>query len=525
MKFNKIVAATAAVTMIFTAITAGAEFSGTYPSCVDYTIKSSSTTAGPNTSWTVTEHDEYTFAVSGKEFTVLDTDTEGNYLVLANNMYGRGRFLKGTQGMLDNENLTSSEVNYNPENENSIAYYMDNDFITGNGKTIPDSVKNNILGIKEGTEKPTWKVENEFISYSADANNIIKNNAEQAARLETWLANNGSASREIQAAIVLPSYTELETYKTRAAFPYEASSWNGPITRTFHQTVNANTDKTAIKFGGRFFMPRYIPSTKNFSLWRDGEIDNWVITGDNYAVMPMFMLDKDFFANVKVDFNKLGTEIKNEIIKADIGSLKNIYTDEELLSLGIDVSVLPEVSNIDVAGLRTAGAATELFYDFKGKEGTTEGNSKYEIYVSDTKDGDYVLNETLTEWKALSEDYANKYVKVAVVPVDELGRKGVRVMSDAYYIEETPSEAYVSDVAVAKEGTALKANVTVEGSESDVVKVVIAEFNSDNCMMRMVVSETDTAEAVLENALGTGIAYAKVMVTVNNKPVYFTTVK
>lgn len=335
MKFKKLTAVLSAVaimssTMAFAPVNAANE-NLPYPDNIDYSISVGTTEVRNMFSWTSPEYEYNTFYVGSKGFTILDTDAQGNYLVLAADLYGKSRFLTGTKDMLNNENLKSSDVNYNPENPNSVGYYMDKTFINGNGSYIPEVIKENIIGIKEGTEKPKWKIEGESVAISDEAKSLIDNNATQSARYKTWLSNNNLPEREIQASIVLPSAKEVEKYKSKI---YSSNgNWDGPMTRTMHQRVITNSDNTELVFNARAFRIYY--SNQQMQLWSDTEIDNWVIDGDNYYVRPMFMLDKDFFKNVKLTVDdKLGEQVRTEIAK---------YSAIELISIGYSVHELDEL--------------------------------------------------------------------------------------------------------------------------------------------------------------------------------------
>ena len=97
---------------------------GNYPESVLIDVHNSQ-------SFTPTSFGDFKFSIKSNDtgivrnyFTLLDRDEDGNYLVMAATDFNTNKkFYSGNDGKLDTWEEKASVVHYDPENENSIAYF------------------------------------------------------------------------------------------------------------------------------------------------------------------------------------------------------------------------------------------------------------------------------------------------------------------------------------------------------------------------------------------------------------------
>ena len=375
-----------------------------------------------------------------KSFVLLDRDENGNYLVLAEENYGQSVYYQcETVDELNSADAYASVWSYDPTNVKSVGYYMDNDFLTtGTGVNLPASIKNNILGIKEGTTKPTWKVENVHIDDSIISNNDVSNIVK--VNHQKYLNNNYNDIREIQAAVVLPSYTEYMAYKDKIEVNYV--DWKGPMTRTTRVVAS-------IKDGEAHYEPyHYYIQTPEWELDKNricngGEIDSW--TYAQYHVRPMFWLDKDFFKTSKVVATDIGDEVKKQILQYNVADVAGLYTAEELEAIGY--TNLPTVTVPEITGKVVVGQPLVAKFNYSSPIGATENGTTIQWYISDSAKGPWAAIEgAITDTFTVNADNIGKYIKVVVTPKDILNSVGARTESNVKLLAEAVLFEVSSDV-------------------------------------------------------------------------------
>lgn len=92
----------------------------------------------------------------------------------------------------------------------------------------------------------------------------------------------------------------------------------------------------------------------------------------------------------------------------------------------------PYVQDILILGSPTIGNLIKGTYQFRDKDGDLEVNTTYRWLWSDTLTGNYTpIDGATTDSLTIGENFAGKYVKFEVTPVDEQGAKGEPVLSEA----------------------------------------------------------------------------------------------
>lgn len=138
--------------------------------------------------------------------------------------------------------------------------------------------------------------------------------------------------------------------------------------------------------------------------------------------------------NGEVIYNASMNHYKNGgIYFTTSGSALDVKIDNvEVYKFNHDVvENIPEISNLKIEGQFSPGSVLTAEYDYSNAGGTFEGEPEYEWYSADSQDGDYELikgetGKTLT----VTSEYADKFIKCEVRPIDKNGVFGIAVMSD-----------------------------------------------------------------------------------------------
>ena len=168
---------------------------------------------------------ENVFTVDGKSFILLDRDSKGNYFVMAEDTYGTHSYT--TKEVASVNALTSKDSDYyfDPANETSIAYWLNNGFLTdgnGTGNKLPDAVISNLV-------EKEWEIENNFTAGTESVTGTESNYSDY----ETWLSNR-AGMRTVKSKVSLLSYKEYRTYENKIGIPVRTTgaTWAGAMMRT-----------------------------------------------------------------------------------------------------------------------------------------------------------------------------------------------------------------------------------------------------------------------------------------------------
>ena len=459
-----------------------------------------------------TDHDAHVFKVGNRKFLMLDKDADGNYFVMADENYGSHWFVNNSTDIWTNPELTDDEWNFNPENEKSIAHWLNNDFIQeGNGGAkLPDDILNNII------EDSEWEIEPAPVT-KLSTNDYNKLSAEAKADYDEWLTMQHDGKRTVTADLALVSVSEFAAYNTIIRQP--SGDWKGILTRTIHTDAQYNGDG-GVTYKRRAHHLRGSGSANdNYTTHASFDADLgvsyawWV-----YTVRPVFWLDKDFFKNVKIDITATGTAVKEELKAIGYTDLSETYDNNELSLIGFNARNMPIASNAYITGAKTAGGLLDVKYTYSGKK--TEDGTYFEKYVSDTENGTYALKSKGTTLD-LSTETNGQYVKIAVVPKDNTGNTGKRVWIAPFCLEDIGTAVNESSI----NPSAGSATVKLADTTTACI-ITLAQYDANGEMINSyVVDTTDSEETDFDLTLQDFTAGGKIAIIVEHKdgskPIYY----
>ena len=326
----------------------------------------------------------FRLANSAMDFVLLDTFDDG-YLVMTNSTVGRKIYDPDDTGKFD------------VEDENNIAYWLNNTYLTEaeDGITpLPDIV------IKHLTEHE-WFTEGGHPDTGFGEDYIVK------------------------AKVALMSQTEWVKY-----------FWNGRM------------------FGsdgcGYWYLRTITTEAKLDPPYASGIIVGSEMGTTNFGkatggaqIRPIFVLDKDFFAQEKIDIKKSGGNVL-QTIKENVSEteLIKLYNNKNILN-DMDKSIRPIASNVWYWGITIAGRELYGKYTYLSPNDKPEKNSIFRWLRSNEKDGVYrVIPGANSSTYIPTEADANKYIKFEVIPrsADNIGYP---IRSNAWKIyPETAPETY-----------------------------------------------------------------------------------
>ncbi|MBQ7793780.1 MAG: hypothetical protein IJ366_04590, partial [Clostridia bacterium] len=223
--------------------------------------------------------DEYTFTVDGKSYVLLGEDESGDLFVSSKTVYYGDQ-----EGALWTATTSTAAADYvfSVDNENSIASTFNSE--TWISSNIPSLMQNQL-------KDKVWWTEHDVAAYED---------------IDAWRTT---------AKIALPSYAEIKQYSDRYPFG-SVKSDNREWLRSF-QLIDG--------------------TLKAIGLIDDGKIRSSAIGYYKSYYRPVFYLDKDFFKNVNIGVDSIGSAIKAEIVeKYELSELTSTYTSADLISLGYD---------------------------------------------------------------------------------------------------------------------------------------------------------------------------------------------
>jgi len=460
-------------------------FGGTYPKSEGYAgMQEQGNTTRPSYSQT---NPDYLFSVGGKNFILLDTDKDGNYFVMTDDLYGKHTYDttysgKVTIATMQNNNIVKgpayeikdSEWTFDIADSDNIGYWLNNDFWNngnGTGNILPQEIKDNVI-------ETEWTVEGMKAVRGWTSNNFFD------ALYKTTTAIDFANSRVVEpykttGKIALMSFTEFNKYIDIIGFTHDEDVWRGFMLRTPHAMTSAKTTNetnTVITYtwGGGM--------AKNNSAKGVTPVKNMVTcvndTPDtkNMFVRPVMWLSKDFFKNVKIDLESAGDIAIEEIKKLSLKDILNIYSVDEAASLYEDVTNAPQIENLSIAGTPVIGSVIVPDYDFVPYQNAAEGSSDIYWFTSDTADGDFVISEVTGD--KFYPDTAGKFIKCCIIPKDVNSKSGKMYITDAIGAVTEAKTVSLSDMSVTEEAVSVKINNTFTDKKS--VRLISAVYDKDN---------------------------------------------
>ena len=426
-----------------------------------------------------------------RSFVLLDRDTQGNYLIMVDEDYGYHSYSTlCDDGDTAVTTLNESDWKFDTQNEKSIGYWLNNDFLTnGNGKMkLPQSIVDNLV-------EKDWDVEDNISTNGT----IPSTTTGYDEYLE--LKNSKTGVTTVRGKIALPSRTEFATYKSKISADNTTQktykNWGGYYTRT--GCTEASAVDNAVKYTNYFYHicgSNGAQATAN--LVRDGSLAK--ANTDAYPVRPIFWLEEDFFTTQKIDISKAGANVKKCIKSAGYSELSNLYEDDELEELGFDVANLPKINNIVLTGLRSIGSLNEIFYNYENALGKKEKDTQIEKYSGITEDGNYSYSGIISSL-FLSESDRGKYIKIAIIPNDEAGNKGKRYVITPFQAKQLKTAVSACEIT---DGTSVISSLDTHQTEinadisftdtNTVCEIKIAQYDVNNCMKKMNFITTNSLE-------------------------------
>lgn len=322
------------------------------------------------------------FTIGGKDFVLLDKDSDGNYFVTSADMYGRYKYYEddgdttfgakqtlvtATQEEDSTWTIDDSTAKtfisdqkitdwmYSTTNEKSIGYWLNNGFLTDGNTTagvnykLPAEIQSHLVS-------KTWDVESIKPLRNVKTNDVtpVIEAASDVMKLADLRGLTMDGYTTAPAKVSLLSYSEYVEYWEKLGYselPSDAATgggiWqNGILFRTPALRVeNAATGYVMSRgVAGIVGLDRSTANTRSqlgILAFRTNT------TSKFYYVRPVFWLDKDFFVKEEANISKdaAATEIIDEIaaakaaLSAEFASnpyaVRRRYTDEQLETLGL----------------------------------------------------------------------------------------------------------------------------------------------------------------------------------------------
>ena len=448
MKKSRFIAV--AIVMLFVVQTVASAFGGTYPThpTMGYLTQSASETLSRNSG--SASNSDYTFEVGGKKFILLDKDDEGNYFVLADDMYGQRAFdtsqpnypsKPSDKGYFEVENYrvstgeirtnynvryeeffankSAEDLAFNTTSNTNIGYWLNNTFWNsgnGSGNALPGDIKDNII-------TATWNVEGMEAPIATGYANGYNNGTRTGEAIISEFITNWASKVKIEpytvsAKLSLMSITEYKKYQDIIGLSgIGVDDYHGMMLRTprwqFYTSESGDYRYILLGWGGT--MVRNNGSGNKMTLVHNDDGGAQAQNGGMY-VRPCFWLDKDFFKNVKIDFDSAGEKVLTEI--------RNSYEYEDLeelgyskLELGVIFRSVANISFIDKDDNSEIDDISEVTSVRVSADFANTGEDCVFVVAvySEDDDVDEVIgfNYTPVNWEGVSDSVVTKYVDVS----------------------------------------------------------------------------------------------------------------
>ena len=310
---------------------------------------------------------ENIFSVGGLKFILLEemNGSKSHYYVMTEELYGAKVF--------DSNNYAK----FDPEREGNIGKFLNGEFLTsgGAGRVFPDGVKEHI-----------------------DFDHI-------------WYTEAGLSGGDcpedysFTAGISLLSQSEAVKYRSKYGWQPGGSDVITPWWGRTQRGVGGEADNILVMMGSN--------DSGYGNMWNKH-------CSQSYFVRPTFYLDEDFFGKVKCDVQSTGDAVKKIISeKYTIGELEELYSVEELVSLGFDIK------STVIAKEANPGGGDKLTAKMNDSEAV---RFKYKWFISDTEEdrGKQVYGN-LSDTYITGINDSGKYITAAVTPVYADGSTGEEV--------------------------------------------------------------------------------------------------
>ena len=410
---------------------------------------------------------EYTFKIDASEKTEDGATDTKSYVILksVNAAEGDGYFVMVDGGAplaasnasanwgymsVDANKGTTVRV-FDPENSNSLAYYLNQDSYINAQFPI----------MKPYIENHTWYTE----------------------------ATTDQAAYSATCKIMLPSVTELvenidrmgivdsDKVKTADQLLKTRTPYNNAGTKDYTNEVDKNKYARSSVWFVRLL-------SGNFLMYAEP-------TPYRYSSpeRACFYLSADFFKNVKCT-STVANGALAQILKENMSVLEMLdmgYTEDELTALGIAVEY-PTAVDTEVKGHLAVGGTIYADFEWSHKNAETgEGKTTYQWY----KNGEKIVGETGVSYMLTADD-AGAEIKVEITPVDEFGQKGRSVFAQAGTVSNKSLEVSIAESSI-KSGSAEIEDMSAVTSVTGTVNIS-ANTNTDGLIHWIAVFDKTTNE-------------------------------
>ena len=443
------------------------------------------------------------FSIGGKNYLLLDKDSDGKYFVIEDQKTNGQKYYNGGDA-----NVSSTDKDnwaFDHKNRNSIAYYLDNGY--------KDAMPN---GIKDHLVMYDWTVEGDYPLFNGKQSEF-----EATERFKEKVKNN--QPYKTSGYVSLMSATEYDAYKnvigTADLDADDSTGWWGFMFRTPLTMLSGESVESATYNG-------YSPGYKRD--FKDGNPTNDIryacmpsLINAVYYMRPCFWLEKDFFADVHVD--NAGEFVTAEISENyDYLDLIGTYTDEEIRSMGIEVTerpqnTVPSISNlkinhtgnkIEAAYTYNNGLADE--YNNRPHISSAFGDNSTFVWYICSSDGSNkkAIADATENTLTVTANESGKYICVEVTPANGLGDVGEK-QSLVYFVPEGTNELKINgvrlknqnnteifDIGDVQNATALTVSVDVENL-TDVQKditLILTVYDNDKKLIGIQRTDLNSVE-------------------------------
>lgn len=430
---------------------------------------------------------ENLFTIGGRRFIMLDKNDDGDYFVMADEEYGQARPFSTTLASSDRVQLLdvmAYEWRFDPEVPGNVGYVLNNEngILSGNPENALPWQTGQYTGTTEARVIPAemaddilehdWPIEPFYVQ------NNIKLGEKGYVDFEAWenkqYMEEKNGYTTVRAKLALPSYTEVMTYKEKIGYKNYLSThmYAGTMCRT--ATASASYDN-ALKIVGGLFCIRLQDATSKVTLPQVANFTEPAL----YMVRPVMWLKSGFFANNKIDVESAGETVLTEMRTAyTAADYLDKYSVDEINSIYGIAADAPEISNPYTAGTPAVGGALQAEYNYSSLLGEEEGDTEVYWLSSNSADGKFTYTGVRSKQFKLTDEYAGKYIKCAIVPKDASGRRGRLYLSEpTAAVVRSASGILVSDISYNKGALDIELK-NLLGSEKSAT-AVYAEYNAD----------------------------------------------
>lgn len=297
------------------------------------------------------------FQLSGysDKYILLDSTEEG-YFVLSQKFCALKPYSKD-----------GNAVAFDPEDENSIAYWLNNDYLNGadSEHKLPQVMIDNLVEREYTTEGG-----GDYVDFKSDY--------------------------KVKCKIVLLSQTEWSEYNSKFGYADDSSSgfW-------FLRTVRGLTGAPLVA----------AVNSPNSGLTVEGK---WTST---IGIRPAFYLSKDFFEKASLDMENTGDTVKSIVRKEyDLKRLQQVYTYNEIKTL-TETNIAPAAAAVKITGRGIVGEKVTGKYEFISLDEKYEDGTLVQWQRS--KNGETwstILGAETCEYVPVSNDIGC-YIRMKVSPM------------------------------------------------------------------------------------------------------------